>query len=74
MAVLSDEGRTNLTTAPVAVTDDTETLVGAANLDVIAATADIACTWDGAIAATAQTASTTDAVITADMATQSFMH
>ena len=74
MAVLSDEGRTNLTTAPVAVTDDTETLVGAANLDVVAATADIDCTWAGALAATAQIASTEDAVMTADMATQSFMH
>ena len=31
VAVLSDEGRTNVTVAPVAVTDDTDTLVGSAN-------------------------------------------
>jgi hypothetical protein len=30
-AALSDEGSTNVTVAPLAVTDDTETLVGSAN-------------------------------------------
>ena len=41
VAVLSDEGRTKVTVAPVAVTDDTETLVGAANLGRNSALGDI---------------------------------
>jgi hypothetical protein len=74
VAVLSAEGRTKLTTAPVEVTDDTETLVGAANLDVNAA-ADIASTEGGVFATAAQIPTTRDAVMTAAMANQSFfMH
>ena len=75
VAALSVEGRTNLTVAPVAVTDDTVTLVGAANLDLVAAVTDIASVRDGVVTAGTQIASTRNAVTQAAAATQSFfMH
>jgi hypothetical protein len=75
VAVLSVEGMTNLTVAPVAFTDDTVTLVGSANLGVVAAVTESASARDGAVAARTQIASTRDAVLTAATATQSFfMH
>jgi hypothetical protein len=75
VAAQSLDGRTNLTVAPLAVTDDTVTLVGAANLDVLTALADIASVRDGAVAAGTQIASTRNAVTPTGAATQSFfMH
>jgi hypothetical protein len=75
VAALSVEGRTNLTVAPVAVTDDTVTLVGAENLDVVAAVTDIASVRDGVVDAGTQIASTRSAVTPATATTQSFfMH
>jgi hypothetical protein len=75
VAAQSDEGRTNLTVAPAAVTDDTVTLVGAANFCVLAAVTDIASVPDGAVAAGIQIASTGNAVTPTAAATQSFfMH
>jgi hypothetical protein len=70
---LSLDGRTNLTVAPVAVTDDTVTLVGAANLGVLAAATDIASVRDGVVAAGTQIASTRNAATAAATATQSFV-
>jgi hypothetical protein len=53
VAVRSAEGRTNVTVTPVAVTDDTETLVGSDHLDEVAALAGIASIGDAATAAAA---------------------
>jgi hypothetical protein len=71
-AVLSAEGRTNLTVAQVGVTDDTVTLPGAANLGVYAALCDNTSAGDGVEVAVMQTASTRGAAMTAGAATQSF--
>jgi hypothetical protein len=73
VAALSLDGRTNLTVAPVAVTDDTVTLVGAANLDVVAAVTDRASVRDGVVAPGTQIASTRNAATAAATATQSFV-
>jgi hypothetical protein len=72
VAALSAEGRTNLTVAQVGVTDDTVTLVGAANMDVAAPVRDNVSDGDGVEAALTQTASTSGAAMTAGPATQSF--
>jgi hypothetical protein len=74
VAALSVEGRTNFTVAPVAVTDDTVTLVGAANLDVVAAVTDIASVRDGVVTAGTQIASTRNAATQAAATQSFFMH
>lgn len=75
MAVLSPEGRTKLTPAPVAVTDDTVTLMGAAHWG---STDDAAGDRDGSAddvaTTTTQTAIPTDAVRAAGRTAGLFMH
>lgn len=73
VAVLSEKGRTNVTAAPVAVTDDTETLVGSANLGKDAAMADILIARLGPESALADIFIIRPTAITAARPTQIFL-
>jgi hypothetical protein len=73
VAARSAEGGTKLTVAQVAVTDDTVTLAGAANLYVVAAAGDNVRDGAGVDPAVTQTASTTGAVMAREAATQNFL-
>jgi hypothetical protein len=72
VAAWSAEGRTNLTVAQVGVTGETVTLVGALNLDVVAAVRENATVGGGADASLRKTASTSGAAMTTGAASQSF--
>jgi hypothetical protein len=75
VAVPSAEGRANLTVAPVAVTDDTVTLVGASNTGVTLALSANASFPDDPVSPVMVTASASNVAVPAAAATQCFfMH